>query len=87
MTRVHRMGNSCEGLAGIAVRHRGRELAEIDSLAVLTTGGRQQLQRRQGVARRPTATVESRIQHVLIEFDAGIVGDPAHMISQGVRRQ
>jgi hypothetical protein len=84
---VDRVGHRGERPARIALDHRDDELVEVDDVAHVAAGGRQQLERRQRVARRPAALHERRVERRLRQLEPGIGGHPLHVLGEGVGRQ
>ena len=70
--------------AGVALDHRFDELAERHRLGTFTTGARDQFESRQCVARRAPTLSENLFDRSIGDDQAGVFGDPTHMLLQRV---
>ena len=73
--------------ARVVIDERLDELVERNGLDDVAADARHQLERRQGVARRTAALAQHRVERGVADLEAGVVGDPAHVLGQHVRRQ
>ena len=81
------VGHGAQGQPGVGVDEGPHEVTEVDPIGQVASGGGEQFERREGVARRPPALGEGGIEHLVAEVEAGIAGDPADVLGQGVARQ
>ena len=81
------MGNDGQRSAGIVFDERLDELVERCGLGRFATAGGDELERRDGVARRAATLAKHRLHRCIGDVDAGIGGEPADVLLEHVHRQ
>ena len=84
---VDGVGQRGEGVAGVVLDQRLDELVERQGVTGVAAGVGDQLERRQGIARRPGALGDGRVDGRIVDVEPGIGGDPPHVLGQRVGRQ